>query len=269
MPSSSSVADLSSILTCSIGVLSTIFPRDTHIMELGSIVGVPTTIEPEKQPAPIKFSGTRLRCMELEEKLAALVNKLSTTEYIFRDDVYDAMSSLRQHEQMLCDLEEYISADLPAKQEFLNGNCAAMRTTIRDSMQRLQIHLQQTFDAKSQADYLMRPLRRRAHHARKLVNALRKQVFLRNDTTNMDSQVATIESMLTEAEEKDLQFDCNAFHHGRDLLIEEKDKLVAEWKAIRRDLRQLRRATKVPGSSSPSSSSQGSRTEYRPVSPSM
>ncbi|KDO33369.1 hypothetical protein SPRG_02176 [Saprolegnia parasitica CBS 223.65] len=231
-------------------------------MELGSIVGVPAVAEPEKPSTPIKFMGTRLRCMELEEKLAMLIAKLTSVAYPFKDDVYDAMSSLRQHDQMLCELEEYISADLPAKEEFLYGNCATMRATIRETMQYLQVQLQTTFDAKAQADYLMRPLRRKVHHARKLLT-----VFLHNDATDVDAQLHTIEALLLEAEETDLQFDCHAFHYGRDLLIEEKDRIIAEWKLVRRDIRQVRRATKEGPASSSSPSSSSSRLEYRAVSP--
>ncbi|EQC31330.1 hypothetical protein SDRG_10932 [Saprolegnia diclina VS20] len=266
MPSSS-VADLSSILTCSIAVLGAMYPQDTHLMELGSIVGVPEVAEPQKPTAPIKFMGTRLRCMELEEKLAALIAKLTSVTYPFKDDVFDAMSSLRQHDQMLCELEEYISADLPAKEEFLYGNCANMRATIRETMQYLQVQLQTTFDAKGQADYLMRPLRRKVHHARKLLTVLRKKVFLHNDSTDVGVQLHTIEALLLDAEETDLQFDCHAFHYGRDLLIEEKDRIIAEWKLVRRDIRQVRRATKEGPASSSSPSSSSSLLEFRAASP--
>ncbi|OQS06309.1 hypothetical protein THRCLA_01640 [Thraustotheca clavata] len=252
MPSSTS----SSAFTCALSILVDIFPREFRLLELKSIFSME---ELEKPMYPIKFSGTRLRCIELEEKIYALIQKLSNIQYHFKDDVYDAMSSLRQHEQMLCELEEYISLDLPAKEEFLNVNCTNMRNDIRNAMQQLQSKLNNTFDASTQAKYVLRPLRRKVKHARKLTNALRYQVYMLNDWSHVSKQIEVIKAMITDAETHGLQLDCEAFNYGRDLLMEGREWLNNEWKEIRRDLRQLRRAT---GSSSPSSSSSHSSSYH-------
>ncbi|CAK4618692.1 hypothetical protein LEN26_000472 [Aphanomyces euteiches] len=235
------IADTQTILAYSIQALKSVLPNDSNLLELERLI---SDVKAQQQPKEsILFSGTRLRCEELEAKLDLLMAKLMEKEYPFRDDVYDAMSLICQHEQLLCDLEEYLEADLPAKEHFLVHNCALMRTRIRVMSNFLKARLESAFDETAQTDHVMGPYRRNLAHAKKSLRFLHQRMF--SLTPNeLENKMEALDEMIAHAEEHDFNFDPTAFNFGRDALDREKTRLVDEWKLLMRDLRSIKRALK-------------------------
>ncbi|KAF0689613.1 Aste57867_18944 [Aphanomyces stellatus] len=236
------IADSKSILAYYIHALKQILPQDSNLLQLEQML---LDIKADKPKESILFSGTRLRFDELEDKLNKLMTKLMEMEFHFRDDIYDAMNDIRQHEQLLCDLEEYVEADLPAKEHFLVNDCVQLRTRIRVMMRFMQAKLKSTFDDAAQTDFVMGPYRRNLAHAKKAVRCLQHMLAAKSLSENeVECKLSAIDDAIARAEEHDFEFDPTAFNYGRDSLVDAKARLIDEWRQLMRDVRSIKRALK-------------------------
>ncbi|ETW09197.1 hypothetical protein, variant [Aphanomyces invadans] len=157
----------------------------------------------------------------------------------FRDDVFDAMSEVRQHEQFLCSLEEYIEADLPAKERFLTVNCAHMRTLIAVMMNFLKAQMHETLDEAAQTDVVLGPYRRHLTQAKKMLRNLHSVVVHR--TNDVDLELAALNSAIAQAHEHISSFDPTLFHFGQEHLVEGMQRIVDGWNKVSREVRAIKR----------------------------
>ncbi|RHY06939.1 hypothetical protein DYB30_004004 [Aphanomyces astaci] len=216
-----------------------VFEVDSHLKQLEQM------LVDEKGAAvkaeSILFGGTRLRCEDLESMLDTLMTKHMGTTFHFRDDVFDAMSEVRQHEQLLCSLEEYIEADLPAKERFLTVNCAHMRTLIVVMMNYLKAQMQSTFDVAAQTDHVLGPYRRNLARAKKTLRNLHHFLVNPSNELDVDAKLAALDAAMAHAHEHDFTFDPTVFNFGREALVDGMQQIVDEWTNVARQVRTFKR----------------------------